>query len=59
MTNQPDSLNIEALYKKIYNIYIEDQEAASKSKSKASAKYESILNTVIFFVNEDDFSRCT
>ena len=59
MTNQPDDLNIEALYTKIHNVYIGDQEAVSKEKSKAAAKYESILNTVIFFVNDEDYTRCT
>ena len=33
--------------------------AAQEKEMRSPFKYESILNTVIYFVSEDDFKRCT
>jgi hypothetical protein len=46
---------VKALFKKMVDIYKEDQQQENKSK----CKYENILQTVIFFVNREDFERCS
>jgi len=55
MTIQEPDFDVKALFKKLVEVYKEDQEQENKSK----CKYENILQTVIFFVNQDDFDRCS
>ena len=55
MTTQPDDLDVKELFKKILAVYKADQEAPAKERRK----YENLLETVIYFVSEDDFERCT
>jgi hypothetical protein len=55
MTIQDPDFDVKALFKKLVEVYKEDQEQENKSK----CKYENILQTVIFFVNQDDFDRCS
>jgi len=54
MTTQPDDLDVKELFKKILAAYKADQEAPRKERRK----YENLLETVIYFVSEDDFERC-
>jgi hypothetical protein len=55
MTTQPDDLDVKELFKKLLAAYKADQEAPEKERRK----YENLLETVIYFVGEDDFERCT
>ena len=55
MTTQPDDLDVKELFTKILAAYKADQEAPRKERRK----YENLLETVIYFVSEDDFARCT
>lgn len=51
LTDLPDDADIEGLFKKIVDIYKED---AEKSKKKRKG-YDNILETIVFFVEKEDF----
>jgi hypothetical protein len=51
MTTQREDLDVKALFKKILEIY--------KNDSEKKRKYSNLLETVIFFVSEEDYERCT
>lgn len=51
LTTLPDNVKIEDLFKKIVNIFRDD---AEKSKKKRKG-YDNILETVVFFVEKDDY----
>ena len=46
VSSYPKEFNLKAFYAKLQSVY------------KSSKKYENILNTVMFFVDEDDYARC-
>lgn len=51
LTDLPEDANIEELFKKIVEIYKEDSQ---KSKKKRKG-YDNILETVVFFVEKEDY----
>lgn len=51
MTTQREDLDVKALFKKILEIY--------KTDSEKTRQYSNLLETVIFFVSEEDYERCT
>jgi hypothetical protein len=53
LTSQSETTDIKAIFEKLYETYKADQE-----KSQKKRKFENILNTVIFFVSEDNFAKC-
>ena len=51
MTTQREDLDVKELFKKILEIFKKDQEK--------KREYSNLLETVIFFVSEEDYERCT
>lgn len=53
LTTQPADANVKALFKKILTIYKEDLEKSAKKRRG----YDNLLETIIFFVSEDDYPK--
>jgi hypothetical protein len=51
MTTQREDLDVKELFRKILDIFKKDQEK--------KREYSNLLETVIFFVSEEDYERCT
>jgi hypothetical protein len=59
LTAHPKDNSIEKLYKKLFNTYVENEDKAKKDKFKTTNKYENILQTIIYFISEEDYLECT
>jgi hypothetical protein len=56
LTPQAADLDVKGLFRKLVDTYKKDQEGIDSGKKP---KYENILETVIYFVSDEDFKRCT
>jgi len=56
LTPQAADLDVKGLFRKLVDTYKKDQEGIDSGKRP---KYENILETVIYFVSDEDFKRCT
>jgi len=56
LTTQAADLDVKGLFRKLVEAYKAD---ASLVESGKKAKYENIMETVIFFVSGEDFERCS
>jgi len=53
ITYQTEELDVKELFKKLFEAFKKDQEAPMSKRYK----FENIMNTIIFFVSEEDFKR--